>query len=204
MSKFTEYIGAQFGNPNGFVGSCCCLLMNIINHRMYKQILSNIHVQENSKILDIGYGNGYLLKQLYKRYRPELFGIDISEDMKLAATARNKQAVAAGKCHLSIGDCCDLSYDNDSFDAITSINTVYFWRDTLQGLREIKRCLKTGGTFYNVVYTKEWLQSLAYTQKGFALFEKEDLIALGKEAGFSEVVIKDIKRGKSYMVLYTK
>ena len=36
MSKFTEYIGSQFGNPRGFVGKVCCLIMNIINKAMYK------------------------------------------------------------------------------------------------------------------------------------------------------------------------
>ena len=31
MSKFTEYIGSQFGNPRGVIGKVCCILMNIIN-----------------------------------------------------------------------------------------------------------------------------------------------------------------------------
>ena len=30
MSKFTEYIGSQFGNPHGFVGRICCVIMNVI------------------------------------------------------------------------------------------------------------------------------------------------------------------------------
>ena len=37
MSKFTEYIGSQFGNPRGFVGSVCCLIMNTINKKMYRK-----------------------------------------------------------------------------------------------------------------------------------------------------------------------
>ena len=32
MSKLTDYIGSQFGNPRGFVGMCCCKIMNIINN----------------------------------------------------------------------------------------------------------------------------------------------------------------------------
>lgn len=53
------------------------------------------------------------------------------------------------------------------FAAVTSINTVYFWNNTVKGLSEIRRVLKLGATFYNVVYTKEWLDKLFYTKKGF-------------------------------------
>lgn len=45
MSKFTEYIGGQFGNPHGFVGKICCLIMNTINRAMYKKTVSLLDVK---------------------------------------------------------------------------------------------------------------------------------------------------------------
>ena len=53
-------------------------------------------------MLDIGYGNGFLLQRLDRRFKPELYGIDISEDMLLAAEKRNRKAKEAGslKIHL--------------------------------------------------------------------------------------------------------
>lgn len=204
MSKFTEYIGSQFGNPRGFVGKVCCVIMNVINKAMYKNTVSVIELSSDGNLLDIGYGNGYLLNCVYKKTKANLYGIDISEDMKIQATKRNKKALSDGKLFLDIGDCCDLKYSDDFFEAITSINTVYFWEDTVKGLSEIHRTLKSGGSFYNVVYTKEWLDKLSYTEKGFKKYSPEELTQCGKSAGFENIQVKDIVKGKSFVVIYTK
>ena len=75
MSKFTEYIGSQFGNPRGLIGRICCIIMNVINKAMYKKTVALIDAGPDDKVLDIGYGNGYLLKYLYKKTRSDLYGI---------------------------------------------------------------------------------------------------------------------------------
>ncbi|MCC0649936.1 class I SAM-dependent methyltransferase [Clostridioides sp. ZZV15-6598] len=203
MKKFTEYIGSQFGNPRGIIGKCCCLIMNTINQKMYKSLISCIRLNEQSRLLDIGYGNGYLIQQIYKKYSTDICGIDISKDMKELATKQNLKGIEDGKIQLSIGNCCNLEYKDNSFDIVTSINTIYFWDDTTKGLSEIFRVLKPEGIFYNVVYSKEWLQKLSYT-KEFQLFDKENLILLGEKVGFSEITIEDIVNGKSYLVQYRK
>ena len=207
MSKFTEYIGSQFGNPRGFVGSVCCLIMNTINKKMYRRTVDMIEksgIKPADKILDIGYGNGYFLQLIDRCCGAELYGIDISADMKIQAERKNRRAKEAGRLHLEIGDCCDLPYEDEIFAAAASINTVYFWEDTVQGLSEIRRVLKPGASFYNVVYTKEWLDTLSYTEKGFLKFEPEELIDLGKQAGFADARVEEIVRGKSFAVVYRR
>lgn len=204
MVRFKEYISSQFGNPRGIVGKICCLIMNVMNRVMYRSVVKELLVDEHSKVLEIGYGNGYLIEKLYKIRHPYIWGIDISKDMQEIAGKRNKKALAADKLKLLVGDCCALQFKNDFFDRVTSINTIYFWKSTLKGLEEIHRVLKKDGVFINVVYSKEWLQRLSYTKYGFKIFEKDELIKLGKEAGFSEVIIKDIVHGKSYLVIYKK
>ncbi len=204
MSKFSEYIGSQFGNPRGFVGAICCVIMNVINRAMYKNAVALVDVSPDDKVLDIGFGNGYLLQLLYDKCKCDIYGIDISEDMVAAATSRNARASRDGKLHLQIGDCCNLTFEENAFSAVTSINTIYFWNDTAKGLAEICRVLKPGVTFYNVVYTKDWLDKLSYTKKGFKKFEPKELISLGKDAGFAEVTVKEIVKGKSFVVMYRK
>lgn len=204
MSRFSEYIGSQFGNPRGFVGAVCTLIMNAINKAMYKRTVALINVPKGARILDIGYGNGYLLKLLDKAYQPDMYGIDISEDMQSMEMKKNRPAVQAGRVHLCVGDCCDLPYNDENFAAVTSLNTVYFWKDTAKGLQEIRRCLKQGGCFYNVVYTKEWLDKLSYTKMGFKKFEAGQLKQLGSEAGFAEIEVQEIVQGKSFVVICKK
>lgn len=202
--RFTEYIGSQFGNPRGIVGQICCITMNIINDKLYQAVCDALPENPDNTILDIGFGNGYLEKKLSRRTDLTIKGIDISEDMLVSAAKRNKKSIAQGNVELSLGDCCDLKFQDDSFDAVASVNTIYFWPDTVKGLTEIRRVLKKGGVFVNAVYSQEWLQRLSYTRKGFRFFSKDDYIRNGGRAGFSEVALAEIAKGKSYLVTYVK
>lgn len=204
MSRLTEYIGSQFGKPRGFVGTVCCKIMNVINNRLYKKAISLLQLTAGDKLLDIGYGNGYLLKLADRKFACQLYGIDISEDVKILAQKRNAAALQVGRLHLEIGDCCNLAFADESFDAVTSVNTVYFWDDTVKGLAEIRRCLATGGLFVNVVYTKEWLNRTKMAEKGFKKFERAELVEFGRQAGFEHIETVDIIKGKSFAVIYTK
>ena len=109
MSGFSEYIGSQFGNPRGFAGQICCVVMNVINRKMYKKTVALINAKSDDKVMDIGYGNGYILKYLYQKTKSDLYGVDISEDMLKLATKRNKEAAKHGKLHLQIGE---MSYES--------------------------------------------------------------------------------------------
>lgn len=204
MSKFAEYIGSQFGNPRGLIGKICCIGMNIINRPMYRNTVAQMNLDNCHKILDIGYGNGFLLREIYKNNQVDLYGIDISEDMKKTASKRNKRALKNGQLFLKVGDCCELPYEDDMFSAVSSINTIYFWSDTVKGLSEIRRVLKKGKSFYNLIYTKEWFGKSSFTEKGFKKFEVDELVELGKEAGFEKAEVRDVVKGKSLMVIYTK
>jgi ubiquinone/menaquinone biosynthesis C-methylase UbiE len=202
--KFTEYIGSQFGNPRGLVGKICCVIMNIINKKLYCRVSDTVLKHSGRNILDVGVGNGYLEKLLSGKSNVVVTGIDISEDMIKNASQRNHAAVQQGRVILSLGDCCDLQFPDETFDAVTSINTIYFWPDTIKGLSEIRRVLKDDGIFVNAVYSQEWLKRVSYTKKGFKFFSKKDYVSDGKIAGFSDVIIEDIVRGKSFTIKYMK
>lgn len=202
--NFTEYIGSQFGNPRGIVGKICCVIMNVINRKMYIKVSDSVLENSCKDILDIGFGNGYLEKRISKQSSVIVKGIDISEDMLESAAKRNKKSVEQGRVVLSLGDCCNLEFQDGMFDAVTSVNTIYFWPDTVKGLSEIKRVLKDNGIFVNAVYSQEWLKRMSYTKKGFKFFSEEDYISDGKKAGFSKVIIEEIVNGKSYLIKYVK
>jgi ubiquinone/menaquinone biosynthesis C-methylase UbiE len=178
--------------------------MNIINKKLYVKVSDTVKENSCSNILDIGFGNGYLEKRLTKQTKAVIKGIDISEDMIKSATKRNKKAVEQGRVSLSLGDCCNLEFQEETFDVVTSVNTIYFWSDTINGLSEIKRVLKDNGIFVSAVYSQEWLKRVSYTKKGFKFFSKCDYISDGKKAGFSDVIIEEIIKGKSYLIKYIK
>ena len=204
MSKFSKMLGQQFANPHGFVGWVCCRIMNIINRQMYRSVVKGLEAGDSDTILDVGYGNGYLLRQLDKKFGCNLYGIEVSSDAEKLTVKRNKKSVIIGRMRLLQADCCDMPFDEQTFEFITSVNTIYFWQDTEKGLSEIARVLKPNGKFYNVVYSREWLQKLAYTKEGFKFFDQQDYIDLGKKAGFVKVEIVDIKKNKNFLVVFTK
>ena len=197
-------IGQQFANPHGFVGWVCCKIMNVVNRQMYRCVVKGIKADDSATILDVGYGNGYLLKQLDKKFGCNLYGIEVSSDAEKLTAKRNKRGVDAGRIRLLQADCCDMPFNEQTFDFVTTVNTIYFWQDTEKGLSEIARVLKSGGKFYNAVYSREWLQKLAYTKEGFKFFDQQDYIDLGIKAGFAKVEIVGIKNNKNFIVVFTK
>jgi ubiquinone/menaquinone biosynthesis C-methylase UbiE len=201
--KFKNYIAKQFGNPSGIVGRICAFIMNRSNGLQYKAVQKRVTGFSASKILDIGFGNGYLLKRLTKKSDNAFFGIDISEDMLAAAAKRNKRSVKAGKTELKIGRAEELPFADGFFDAVYTVNTVYFWSDLRSGLGQIYRALKSGGIFINAVYTEKWLGKLGFTKYGFSKYAAAELTAAAALCGFTSEIVT-IKAGKCYYVISTK
>lgn len=204
MSKFGDYWASQCGNPRGVIGRIVTWAMNRANSVMYRGIITKMKPHDSMKVLDIGFGNGYLEKLIYKQAQCQIEGVDISEDMVNAATKNNKEAVYKGMAHFVIGDCCDLDFDDLSFDVVATMNTIYFWNDTVEGLKEIHRVLKENGVFYNAVLTKEGLDRIFYTKNGFKKFEVEEYIQMGKEVGFSNIEISSLGHKYGILIQYKK
>lgn len=204
MSKFGDYWAAQCGNPKGIIGKAMTWGMNRANKVMYHGIIENLKPSEGMKILDIGFGNGYLEKLIYREAKCSIYGIDISEDMVKTACVNNKKGVADGNIHLAIGDCCSLTFEDNSFDTVVTMNTIYFWNDTIQGLQEIYRVLKENGVFYNAVLTKESLDKVFYTKNGFKKFEQREYVEMGKQVGFKNISFKNLGEQYGLLVIYEK
>lgn len=204
MGKILEYFGSQCGNPRGIIGNIMTWGMNRVNKAMYRAVVDSVQVDSDKKLLDVGYGNGYLIKLLYHKVKCRIYGIDISNDMLEQASKKNRQGINEGRIQLSVGDCCNLNFKEEFFDVVTTTNTIYFWEDTVKGMQEIYRVLKAGGIFVNAVFKKEALEKVAYTKNVFKFFEKEDCISLGKQAGFRDVEVKELPNGCSYLVTYRK
>ncbi len=198
--KISDYMDSQLSHPRGIIGNICCYLMNIANKQLYLGVRDSLTLNKDSHVLEIGYGNGHLIKLLYQKFACKISGIDISEDIKKVASRRNKKGVAQNNIQLEIGDCCHLHFDDECFDAIVTMNTIYFWRDTKKGLNEIFRTLKTGGVFSNVIYSKDYMQAASYSKEIFKFFNPEEIETLAKEIGFKEVKVLSLKHGNAFII----
>ncbi|MDR2088022.1 MAG: class I SAM-dependent methyltransferase [Clostridiales Family XIII bacterium] len=200
----TERIGAQFRKPTGLGGALSTFVMNTINRKQYAATERELSLMPGARVLDVGYGNGFMLQRLIAHHGDcEYYGIEISRDMLAAASKRNEKAVSSGRLRLSFGDIVRTEFEDGFFDTVYTVNTVYFWDDLEAGLSEVKRIIKVGGVFVNTVYSREWLDRLSYTKKGFAKYRLDELQHVGERCGLS-VRIVPIANGKSYCLVYVK
>jgi ubiquinone/menaquinone biosynthesis C-methylase UbiE len=205
FNKFIKYVGDNFGNPNGIGGKIAALIMNIINQSQYNALLQNIKLEPNHFVLDIGFGNGYLINKLFKQNIPiKLYGIEISKDMLDIVVSKNEQNIINGNLKLLLEDISKTSFDESTFDKICTINTIYFWNDLQKCFSEIKRILKSNGQFFNVIYTEEYLNKIIYTKYGFKKYGVKEMENITKDNGMKIKDVIEIKKNKSYCIISEK
>lgn len=196
-------IGVQFSNPHGLAGSVSTFLMNQINQVQYRSI-EDVFPDNATKILDIGFGNGYLLHRLAKQFPGEYYGVEISQDMLRVASQRNQGFIQSKQMQLQEGNVLNLPYEDKFFDFIYTVNTIYFWDNPTKGYQEIHRVLKEEGIFANTFYEKEWLRKIRYTKYGFQHYEPADIIQIAKVAGFRKVKVRKPRGEHSYCIVVKK
>ena len=148
--KVKQYIDGiwnrQHSRPGGMVGW-------LVGEQMVRQhrpettwTINLLDIQPADTVLEIGFGAGRGIKLAAEKAGDgRVVGIDLSEVMVRAATRRNIQAVKTGRVELSQGNITALPFEDQHFDKIMTIHTLYFWLESLQALSELYRVLKPGG-----------------------------------------------------------
>jgi ubiquinone/menaquinone biosynthesis C-methylase UbiE len=139
-------LAGQHGHPRGIVG-------RLLGEQMVRQhmpettwTISLLNLRPEDQILELGFGAGKAIELVAAQItNGHVSGIDLSQEMVRAASRRNAQAIKAGQVALRLGDLTTLSFADNQFDKIFSIQTLYFWPDPPRALAEIFRVLKPGG-----------------------------------------------------------
>ncbi len=107
------------------------------------RILEYIPKKKDVHILDIGCGNGKMLGYLKEKTGAFIHGFDYSE--MAIATARMLHPTASEFKEGVIGE---VDYPVNSFDVITSMDTMYFAKDMVAFVEQVKQWLKPDGIFF--------------------------------------------------------
>lgn len=94
-------------------------------------------------ILDIGCGNGKMLKYLHKSIGGHIYGFDFSENAIETARLNSTNSM-----DFRVGVIGEIDYPNESFDMITSMDSIYFANDMKKFVGQVKKWLKKGGIFF--------------------------------------------------------
>ena len=152
---------------------------------LHLAVQSSLHgvEDETDKILDIGCGGGKNLERFAKQIGKDgcVVGIDYSEVSVEKSTDLNKQAIDDGKVKVLQGSVSEMPFEDESFDIVTGFETIYFWPDFINDLKEVNRVLKKDGL---VFFCNE-----AVYREG-KMDKYEDLIELLDMKIYSEDVLK--------------
>jgi ubiquinone/menaquinone biosynthesis C-methylase UbiE len=96
-----------------------------------------------NRVLDLGCGTGYLLRELASRYpdAEQLVGIDAAPAMVQTANAIDQD----DRLTFVAGVAEQIGYPDETFDLIVSTTSFDHWSDQQAGLRECARVLRTDG-----------------------------------------------------------
>ena len=137
----------NFSNPEGFLGQFILNVMNRGHAPVAKWTISHCQWPVDGNILDIGCGGGMNLKRLQALCpKGKVSGIDISLESVRKSKKMNLKALGLD-CDIKLASADDIPYQDDTFDVVTTFESIYYWPDLDDCFDEIRRVLKPGGTF---------------------------------------------------------
>jgi len=111
-----------------------------------EDMIAHWNLKPGMRVLDIGAAKGFLVKDFMIACKGiEAFGLDISEYALM-----NCETEVVGRLHL--GNCAQLPFPDNSFDAVVCINTIHnLERDEcVQAVKEIERVALNGNAYIQV------------------------------------------------------
>lgn len=125
-----------------------------LNHRLSWNIdrcwrnkaISLIAKNKPNSVLDVATGTGdFAILTAKKICNAKITGIDISDGMIAVGRVKIKKEGMAERIILNKEDCMNMSFDDNSFDAVISAFGIRNFADLDKGLSEMRRVVRKGG-----------------------------------------------------------
>jgi demethylmenaquinone methyltransferase/2-methoxy-6-polyprenyl-1,4-benzoquinol methylase len=211
-----------------------------LNHRLSwdidkgwrKKAIKQLAPFQPQTMLDIATGTGDFAILSVQMLQPQkLIGADISEGMMEIGRQKVKQLGLQDVISFAKEDCLHLSYDDNTFDAVTAAFGIRNFADLDKGLSEMCRVLKPGGhlsivelttpprfpmkqlfhlyshtilPIYGRLISKD-TSAYSYLTKTIEAFPQgERMMDILKKAGFKETAFKRLTFGISTLYTATK
>jgi SAM-dependent methyltransferase len=143
-----RFLRAQFGQPSGIVGDLVGRIMarTPSNLERIDWTISLLDVKPTDRVLEIGMGPGVAVQRVSAiASEGQVVGVDHSDVMVRQSRRRNARAVKEGAVDVRLGSASQLPSFSEPFDKIFTINSVHFWSDPVNCLKELRQLLKPGG-----------------------------------------------------------
>jgi ubiquinone/menaquinone biosynthesis C-methylase UbiE len=196
QSKYREYqlrkprfIAEQGRKPSGLLGQIVARVMARETANENDFALDLLQLQPEDDVLEIGCGHGETLAKCANVVsRGSLYGIDFSPVMHGHARRRHRRLVAEKRIEFHLGSSDRLPFDDQSFDKVFAVHTIYFWKTPLDHLAEARRVLKPGGRFVLGFRPAEDAGfRVTYPSEIYHIRPEAEVAKLARDAGFEAV-----------------
>jgi len=194
-----------------------------IDRKWRRFAVRQITYSEGGTILDVATGTGDVALEIATQTPPSvrITGVDFCREMVELGIEKVKASPFAGRITLEVAPCEAIPFPDESFDSVTIAFGIRNVVDRLQGLKEMRRVLKSGGRLvvlefstprskrFKSLYSFYFLRVLPVIGGLFSRFSaykylpdsvlkfpsQEEFKALMAEAGFSEIRHIDLTGG---------
>jgi arsenite methyltransferase len=187
-----RYLAQQFARPHGLVGRWLIApWLDRINQGMNGLAFQLLATTPGDRVLEVGFGGGALLARILERRPAQATGVDISEEVVARGRARFRREIAEGRARIVTGSVDGLPLGDATADAASSLNTIYFWKEPAQAMREFARVLRPGGTLVLGFEAPETLRAWPGHRFGFRVYDAPEVVALAEAAGFGNAQVHE-------------
>jgi len=154
-------------------------------------VLAALELRPDDHLLELGCGGGAFLRRALET-GCRAAAVDHSEAMVELACATNADAVACGDAEIVLADAAALPFDDESFTAVATMQTFFFFADPLAVLQETRRVLASGGRLAVFTVAPELRRTMAAPEPMASrgrFYEDDELAALARKAGFDDVSV---------------
>jgi len=112
-------------------------------------VLEKMQLAPADNVLDVGCGAGWLSRRLAKLVpQGRVVGMDVSDEMIRRA---RRASVDFENLIFVTGEVEEIPWEPNFFSHVISVESAYYWPDSVAGIREIFRVLKPGGSAWILI-----------------------------------------------------
>lgn len=133
--------------PKGELGDQLLERMNQSHEQLAQWVCNQLKISKNDYILDIGCGGGVNVKRFAEIISDDgkVVGLDYSDVSVSKTTKLNEKFIKEGKVEVVEGSVSQMPFEDETFDIVTGFETIYFWPNFIEDLKEVNRVLKKEG-----------------------------------------------------------
>jgi len=183
--RFFSMVAGQLGRPHGILSPFVARTLNRGNERIIAAAVDSAEIPRGAVTADIGFGGGVGLQLLLDRVGDDgvVHGIEIAEDMLRRARSQFGRDVASGRLRLSSGSLTEVPLEDNSVDALITLNTVYFITELDAACTELARVLRPGGRAVIGIGDPDVMARLPFTPHGFTIRPVGEIAAALQNSG---------------------